>query len=341
MSIPELDNDSANRARNRQAQLTKPAGALGRLETLSIQLCAMTGDMRWLPQPAAVLVFAADHGVAAQGVSAYPQDVTEQMVLNFLRGGAAVNVLARQMGARLLVVDAGVIGDLPEHPSLIKGKIARGTCDLARGTAMTHDEAEQAIALGKRAANLTIDAGARTLVVGEMGIGNTTSATAIIAAFSGRRVAELTGRGTGVDDARFAHKIALIQDALALHATASEGTLRKIGGFEIGAMAGAMLAGAERRTPVIIDGVISSAAAMIAAQVDAKVCNYLIASHVGAEPAHRIALEWLGLEPLLALDLRLGEGTGGLLALPIIESAMRTLQEMATFDEAGVDSRSG
>lgn len=338
-SIPPLDLHAAESARARQATLTKPAGALGRLETLSVRLCSMTSNPAWLPRPAAALVFAADHGVAAQGVSAYPQSVTEQMVHNFLREGAAINVLARQMGTRLLVVDAGVIGDLPEHPHLVAGKIARGTQNFSQGRAMTQREAEQAVALGKRVANLAIDEGAHTLVIGEMGIGNTTSATAITAALSGERVNELAGRGTGVDDERLAHKIALIEYALALHAPASEGTLEKIGGLEIGAMAGAMLAGAQRRTPVIVDGVISSAAAMIAAQINPEVHNYLVASHVGAEPAHRVALAWLGLEPLLALDLRLGEGTGGLLALPIIEAAMRILQEMATFDEAGVAGR--
>ena len=339
ITIPPLDSAAQAAARARQARLTKPAGALGRLETLSIQLAGMTGRLDWLPRRRAVLICAGDHGIAAQGVSAYPQAVTQQMVLNFLAGGAAVNVLARQMGACVTVVDAGVIGDFADHPDLIRGKIAPGTADFSAGPAMTAAQADAALALGKAAVARELAHGLDLLAVGEMGIGNTTSASAIIAAVTGRPVAEVTGRGTGVDDAALRHKVALIEAALARHAPATVDTLAKIGGFEIGAMAGAMLAAAAQRVPVVLDGLISTAAALVAAQIAPDVRHYLIAGHRSVEPGHRAALAWLGLEPLLDLDLRLGEGTGALLAIPLIEAAMRTLQEMATFEAAGVSGR--
>ncbi len=339
ITIPPLDSAAQAAARARQARLTKPAGALGRLETLSIQLAGMTGGLDWLPRRRAVLICAGDHGIAAQGVSAYPQAVTQQMVLNFLAGGAAVNVLARQAGARVTVMDAGVIGDFADHPDLIRGKIAPGTADFSAGPAMTAAQADAALALGKAAVARELAHGLDLLAVGEMGIGNTTSASAIIAAVTGRPVAEVTGRGTGVDDAALRHKVALIEAALARHAPATVDTLAKIGGFEIGAMAGAMLAAAAQRVPVVLDGLISTAAALVAAQIAPDVRHYLIAGHRSVEPGHRAALAWLGLEPLLDLDLRLGEGTGALLAIPLIEAAMRTLQEMATFEAAGVSGR--
>lgn len=337
--LPAPNQAAAAAALQRQARLTKPTGALGRLEALSARYAAITGDWRSRFTQPACLVFAGDHGVAARGVSAYPQTVTRQMVLNFLEGGAAVNVLARQMGAALWVVDAGVIGAFEPHPQLLQGKIAEGTADLSQGPAMSAEQAAAALALGARAAALAFDSGADLLAVGEMGIGNTTSASAIIAACTGRSAAEVTGRGTGLDDARLAAKAALIERALALHAPAQQQTLRKLGGFEIGAMAGAMIAAAQRRVPVVVDGLISTAAALIAEQEAPGVRHVLLASHRSAEPGHRAALAALGLEPLLELDLRLGEGTGALLALPLIEAALRTLQEMATFDEAGVDDR--
>lgn len=338
-SIPPIDTDAMARAAARQARLTKPAGALGRLETLSIRIAGMRGEIDWRPARPGCIVFAADYGVASQGVSAYPQAVTHQMVLNFLRGGAAINVLVRQMGAQLLVVDAGVIGDFEPHSALLSGKIARGTQNLAAGPAMDPEQAEASLALGRRAADRMLDQGVDILALGEMGIGNTTSASATIAAITGRSAAEVTGRGTGLDDSALRAKIAVVEQALARHAPAEVDTLAKLGGFEIGAIAGAALAAAEARVPVIIDGLISTAAALIAAQRDPAVVHYLIASHRGSEPGHAIALAWLGLEPLLDLNLRLGEGTGALLTLPLIEAAQRILQEMATFDEAGVSGR--
>lgn len=338
-TIPPLDEAATAAAHQRQAQLTKPGGALGKLEALSIRLAGMTGQVDWRPERRSVVVCAADHGVVAQGVSAYPQAVTGQMVLNFLAGGAAVNVLARQMNARVTVVDAGVIGSFAAHPDLVADKIAPGTADFTQGPAMTRHQAEQALALGARVFAREANRGVDLLAVGEMGIGNTTSASAVIAAITGHSPAAVTGRGTGVDDAQLLHKISVVERALTYHAPATEETLCKVGGFELGAMAGLMLAAASQRVPVVIDGLISTAAALLAAQLNPAVTSYLIAGHRSAEPGHQLALEWLGLDPLLTLDLRLGEGTGALLAFPLIEAAMRTLQEMATFTQAGVSGR--
>lgn len=337
--IPSLDKAAMAAAQQRQAQLTKPGGALGKLEALSIRLAGMTGQLNWQPTRRSVVVCAGDHGVVAQGISAYPQAVTGQMVLNFLAGGAAVNVLARQMNARVTVVDAGVIGSFAEHPDLVIGKIAPGTADFTQGPAMTPQQAEQALALGAKVFAREAERGVDLLAVGEMGIGNTTSASAVIAAITGHSPAVVTGRGTGVDDAQLLHKISVVEQALAYHTPAAEDTLCKLGGFELGAMAGLMLAAASQRVPVVIDGLISTAAALLAVQRNPAVKNYLIAGHRSAEPGHQVALEWLGLEPLLSLDLRLGEGTGAVLAFPLIEAAMRTLQEMATFAQAGVSGR--
>jgi len=281
-------------------------------------------------------VCAADHGIVAQHVSAYPQSVTAQMVLNFLHGGAAINVLARQMGARVTVVDAGVASAIAPHPDLIVGKIGPGTADFSTGPAMTPDQADAAVALGRHTAEREIERGLDILAVGEMGIGNTTSASAIIAVITGQPVASVTGHGTGITDEQFAHKVSVIQRALDVNQPVARDALAKVGGFEIGTMAGLMLGAAEHRIAVIIDGLISTSAALVAAQVDPAVKGYLIAGHRSVEPGHRLALDWLGLAPLLDLDLRLGEGTGAVLAMPLVEAAMRTLNEMATFDDAGV-----
>jgi nicotinate-nucleotide--dimethylbenzimidazole phosphoribosyltransferase len=336
MNIPPLDTAAAERARQRQDELTKPRGSLGRLESLSIALCGMTGRLDWFPSRPMVFVCAADHGVAAQGVSAYPQQVTAQMVLNFKRGGAAVNALASQMGAALKVVDVGMAGPLPDTTDYTAMRIGQGTRDFTQGEAMTHEQSLHTVTLGQALVRLALSEGANILCLGEMGIGNTTSASAIIAAITGCPVRQVTGRGTGIDDARFEHKIAVIEKALALHAPASEHTLRKVGGFEIGVLASIMLHAAEQRLPVVLDGLITAAAALIAQQADPRVCDYLIASHRSVEIGHKVALDYLGLEPLMDLGLRLGEGTGALLALPLIEAAMRTFQNMATFAEAGV-----
>ncbi|MCL4876907.1 MAG: nicotinate-nucleotide--dimethylbenzimidazole phosphoribosyltransferase [Anaerolineae bacterium] len=332
--IPPLDEKAKQLAAERQALLTKPAGALGRLEALSIRLAGMTGDIQWLPEKRVVVVCAGDHGITAQGVSAYPQEVTRQMVLNFLRGGAAVNVLARQMNARVTVVDTGVAGDLPDHHYLIKRKIAYGTRDFSHEPAMTPEQADQSLQIGLDVlhSELPLD----ILCVGEMGIGNTTVASAMIAVLTGQPVPLLTGRGTGVNDTALRHKIQVIEDALEYHHPIKDNVLQMVGGFEIGAMAGLMIGAASHRLPVVVDGVICTAAALLAVHLVPAVKGYLIASHCSVEPGHQIALDALGLAPLMDLNLRLGEGTGAVLALPMIEAAMRTLQEMATFHDAGV-----
>ncbi|MGQ9887190.1 MAG: nicotinate-nucleotide--dimethylbenzimidazole phosphoribosyltransferase [Aggregatilineales bacterium] len=336
IAIPALDTDTMQRARNRQDTLLKPRGALGQLEALSIRLAGMTGRLDWLPERRAAIVFAGDHGVMAHNVSTVPSSVTAYMVGQFTAGKAAVNALARQMNARLTVVDAGVNADLTLTSTgaarFVAGKVAPGTADFTHEQAMTDTQAGQALQLGADVIAQEIAAGLDIVVLGEMGIGNTTSASAIVAAITGADVRTVTGRGSGVDDDTLARKIALIETALARHAPAEVGTLAKVGGFEIGALAGAMLYAASQRIPVVIDGLICTAAALIAHQLNPAVTRYLIAGHRGAEPGHTVALERLELTPLLALDLRLGEGTGGLLALPIIEGAMRTLSEMGTLD---------
>ena len=331
--IPPLNKMAQANALARHARLVKPDGALGELEALSVRIVGMTGRLDWLPQRKAVIVCAGDHGVVMQGVSTVPSRITAFMVGHFLKGTGAINVLARQMNVRLLVVDAGVAAKLDEHPQLVRSKIAPGTADFSKGPAMTPAQAAQSLQLGLDVAEREIERGLDLLAIGEMGIGNTTSASAIISAITGREPIEVTGRGTGLDDAALQHKIQVIEQALRVNNPVDENPLAKVGGFEIGAMAGLMLGAASARVPVVIDGLICTAAALIAADLRPDVKHYLIAGHRSVEPGHWIALDWLGLRPLLDLDMRLGEGTGAVLAMPIIEAAMRTLQEMATFDD--------
>jgi nicotinate-nucleotide--dimethylbenzimidazole phosphoribosyltransferase len=336
--IPAPDLEAAAAARARQDALTKPPGSLGRLEDLSIQLAAATGSPRPAVARKAVIVMAADHGVAAEGVSAYPAEVTPQMVLNFARGGAAINVLARQAGARVIVVDIGVAADL-DHPAVQNRKIARGTRNMARGPAMTREQAQAAIYEGIDVAQAEAARGLDLAATGDMGIGNTTASAAIIAAVTGRPAADVTGRGTGVDDAGLARKIAVIERALAVNQPNPDDpldVLSKVGGLEIGGLAGVIVGAAARRVPVVIDGFIAGAAALIADRLCPDVRPYLIAGHQSVEIGHRAALDHLGLRPLLDLNLRLGEGTGAVLAFHLIEAAARILNEMATFTEAGV-----
>ena len=338
-SIPPLDLAAEAAARARQNTLTKPPGSLGRLEELSIQLAAITAQSHPSVARKVVIVMAGDHGVAAEGVSAYPAEVTPQMVLNFLRGGAAINVLARQAGARVIVVDVGVAADLAPRPGLVSRKVARGTQNLARGPAMTRAQTEDAIAVGLQVVGAEADNGLDLVATGDMGIGNTTPAAAIVAALTGEAAARVTGRGTGVDDAGLARKVAVIERALALHRPDPHDALEvlsKVGGLEIAGLVGVILGAASRRIPVVIDGFISSAAALAAAGLRPGVRPYLIASHQSVEIGHRVILQHLGLRPLLDLDLRLGEGTGAALAFHLVEAAARILNEMATFDEAGV-----
>lgn len=329
-------------ARARQDRLTKPRGALGRLEALSIQLAGITGQATPRLAHKLVLVMAGDHGVAVEGISAYPQSVTAQMVINFLAGGAAINVLARQTSARVVVADLGVAAALPARPDLVDAKVASGTANLAHGPAMSHDQARQALQTGADLFGRELAAGVDILGTGEMGIGNTTSAAAVAAALTGQDPAWLVGRGTGVDDAGLARKIEVVRRGLAVNTPdPADGldVLAKVGGFEIGGLAGAMLAAAAHRCPVMVDGVIATAAAMIAVTLHPGLRPYLIAAHRSAEPGHDAMLAWLGLEPLLDLGMRLGEGTGAVLGMQLADAACRLLAEMATFDEAGVDDR--
>ena len=337
--IRPLDEAAMAAARARQDQLTKPLGALGRLEALSVQIAGITGALQPPLERKAVIVMAADHGVAAQGVSAYPQEVTPQMVLNFLRGGAAINVLAKQTNARVVVVDIGIASALPSHPQLLARKIALGTHDFTLGQAMTRDEAIAAIETGIVVVEEQAKLGLHVVATGEMGIGNTTASSALIAAFTGATPERVTGWGTGISDTIRQHKVAVIAQSLALHRpdpADAVGVLAAVGGFEIAGLAGVILGAAAHRVPIVLDGLIAGAAALVAAALTPGVVDYCIPSHRSAEQGHAIALRHLGLSPLLELDLRLGEGTGALLAMPLIEAAVRLLNEMATFGEAGV-----
>jgi nicotinate-nucleotide--dimethylbenzimidazole phosphoribosyltransferase len=342
-TIPMIDIDAAKKAEARQNKLTKPAGSLGRLEEISIQLAGMKADPCPKVDRKAVIVMAADHGVALEGVSAFPAEVTPQMVLNFLQGGAAINVLARQAGAGVTIVDIGVASDFdPSLPGLLHRKIAHGTRNMAKGPAMTVAEAEKAIATGIDVLTQVAEKGLDLIATGDMGIGNTTPSSAIVAVMTGLPVAKVTGRGTGVDDAGLAHKIKIIEQAIALNKPDPNNALDvlcKVGGLEIAGLAGVMIAAAARRIPVVVDGFISTAAAMIAVGLVPDVRNYLFGSHKSVEIGHQFMHKHLGLVPLIDLNLRLGEGTGAVLAFHLIEAASRILREMATFTEAGVSDK--
>jgi len=340
--IDALDAGAMAQARARQDRLTKPQGSLGRLELLSVQLAGITGQPLPEIQHKLILTMAADHGVVAERISAYPQEVTRQMVENFLRSGAAINVLGRHIGARVVVVDMGVAADLAPHPNLLVRKIAPGTANIAHGPAMSRQQALQALVAGAEAVEIELEQGLDILGLGEMGIGNTTPSTAIAAALTGDPPAELAGRGTGVDEAGLARKVMVVERALTVNrpdpADALD-VLARVGGFEIGGMAGAMLAAAAHRRPVLIDGFISTAAAMIAVALAPAARPYLIAAHRSRERGHCRMLDWLELQPLLDLDMRLGEGTGAALGISLAEAACKLLCEMATFAEARVSEK--
>ena len=341
-AIGPLDADAMAAAEARQGMLTKPPGSLGRLESLSVQLAGITGQPIPTITGKAVIVAAGDHGVAAEGVSAYPAEVTPQMVFNFLAGGAAINALARQAGADIMVIDAGVAVDLEPQPGLTIAKVGYGAGNIARGPAMSRPDAIRCLEIGIAAANERADAGANVIAGGDMGIGNTTPSAAITAVVTGAEVATVTGRGTGVDDATLAAKIATIQRALDTNRPdGSDGldVLTKVGGLEIGVLAGVMLGAAARNCVVIVDGFISGAAALIAWRLCPAAAARFIAGHCSVEPGHNVALQAMGLTPLLDMQMRLGEGTGAALAMHIVEAAARCLAEMATFAEAGVSDR--
>ena len=341
-SITEPDRDAKTRALGRQGQLTKPPGSLGRLEDLSVWLAGVYGTEKPVVRGKAVIVCAGDHGVTTEGVSAFPSSVTPAMVMNFLGGGAAVSAIARAVGARVYVLDAGVNADLPDHPDLIAGKVRRGAGNIAVEPAMTRPEATRAIMVGAQAAQEAIRDGANLIAAGDMGIGNTTPCAAITAFVTRLEPRVVTGRGTGVQDEALERKVRAVERAIqraqnaGLEPTDGLGILEHLGGLEIAAMAGVMLQGAALRVPVVVDGFIAGAAALVAVAVNPKVGAFLTASHVSQEPGHVAQLEHLHLEPLFDLRLRLGEGTGALLAMPLLEAAARTLSEMMTFQEAGI-----
>lgn len=341
-AIRPLEEGAMAAARARQDQLTKPQGSLGRLEDLAVQLAGITGQVRPSLPRKAVVVMAADHGVTAEGVSAYPSEVTPQMVMNFLAGGAAINVLARRAGARVVVVDVGVASQLPAHDGLVHRKVALGTRNLAVQPAMTGEEAAKAIRVGIEVVEAELEKGLDLVATGDMGIGNTTASSAIVSVLTGRPVAEVVGRGTGIDDAGLGRKVRAIEKGiLATRPDPSDPmeVLAKVGGLEIAGLVGVILAGAAHRLPVVVDGFISGAAALVAAAICPRVRSYLIASHRSVEVGHQALLQALDLQPILDLNLRLGEGTGAAIAMHLIDDALAVQNEMATFAEAGVSEK--
>ncbi|MCL6631910.1 MAG: nicotinate-nucleotide--dimethylbenzimidazole phosphoribosyltransferase [Alicyclobacillus herbarius] len=332
---------AAQRVETHLELLTKPPGSLGRLEALTIRLAAVMGSLDVADLSPVCLLFAADHGVAAEGVSAYPQKVTEQMVINIAEGGAVSSVLARQHGIPLEVVDVGVKQTI-RHPRVVSCKVRPGTNNFVHGPAMTKADAEAAVRVGIERVMAASQAGRRFLLVGEMGIANTTAAAAMAAVLGEWTPAEVTGAGTGISDAQRAHKVKVIERAIAANQSASDPweILACFGGFEIAALSGAILAAAAQRMPILLDGLMTGVAALWACRLAPHTRDYLIASHVSAEPGHRLVLQRLGIEPLLDLNLRLGEASGGLLAWPLIESALSVFRNTATFSSAGVSGPS-
>ena len=340
--IQQTDSRLLAQAQTRLDRLTKPIGSLGRLEELAARYVMITGEMKPAVPRGAVFTFAADHGVTAEGVSAYPSAVTPQMVLNFLRGGAGVNVLARHAGIEVRVVDIGVAFDFEAAPGLIHKKVMPGTKNLLVESAMSSMQAEQALQVGIELATEAAQQGIGLIGTGEMGIGNTTASSAITAVMTRRPVSEVTGRGSGIDDASHARKIDVIQRALDLHRLDSANALKvlaAVGGLEIGGLVGLILGAAAARIPVVLDGFIAGAAALIAVGLQPRCKDYLIASHRSVERGHEAILNHLGLKPLFDLDLRLGEGTGACLGMSLVLAAIKIFTEMATFDEAGVSER--
>jgi len=334
----------AKQAQARLDSLTKPRGSLGRLEELAKQVVSITGNLSHKIKKKAIVVMAADHGVVEEGISAYPGEVTGQMVYNFLNGGAAINVLARHIGAEVLVVDIGVAADFQEHQWLVLKKIDYGTKNMVKGSAMTYDQAVKSLEVGIEAAEKMINKGYDIIATGDMGIGNTTASSAIAAVICRTDIESVTGCGTGIDNRCLENKINVIKKAISVNKPdAADGidVLSKVGGFEIGGIAGIILGCAAGRTPVVIDGFISGAGALIASAISPDSTNYMIASHCSAEKGHRIVLDKLGLKPLFNFDMRLGEGTGAAIGINIAEASVKILNEMATFSQAGVSGKNG
>ena len=341
--IPAIDNQKRKQAQIRQDMLTKPRGSMGLLETLSVDIAGMTGLIAPELKNRSVFLMAADHGIAREGVSPYPPEVTAQMVMNFLNRGAAINVLTRQTCSDVVIVDIGVNYDFPEIPGLIRRKIAHGTANMLNGPAMTVSQTEAALQAGMDILNDAADKGLQMAAVGEMGIGNTTSASAITAVLCGKQAREVTGRGTGLDDEGLQKKIGIIEQVLEKRTPNPDDPmdiLCKVGGLEIAGMAGVVIAAASIRIPLVMDGLISTAAAALAAAMVPGVGDYLIAGHRSPEIGHKYLLEKLGKRPLLQLDMRVGEGTGAALAFSLIDASMNILRDMATFESAGISDKS-
>ncbi|WP_252374935.1 MULTISPECIES: nicotinate-nucleotide--dimethylbenzimidazole phosphoribosyltransferase [unclassified Nonomuraea] len=366
-AIRPADQRALAEARAHQDRLTKPRGSLGAMEDVAVRLAGAAGACPPpAPWPAALAIFAADHGVHARGVSPWPQEVTVQMVANFLSGGAVANAFAAQADVPVTVVDVGVAADLPDAPGLVKHKIAYGTADLSQGPAMTVDQAVRALEVGIVVARGLVAEGARCLIAGDMGIANTTASAALVSVFTGKDPAEVTGRGTGIDDRTYERKVATVRRTLQVNglAAGAEGrgssvpppgearplsagsspsealrALAAVGGFEHAAIAGFILHGAAARVPVILDGMIAGAGALVAAALDPAAIDHCVAGHRSAEPGHAVTLDHLGLRPLVDLELRLGEGTGALLAHPLVCAAVRVMHDVATFDAAGVTEK--
>lgn len=339
--IGALDERAMQLARARQDVLTKPQGSLGRLEELSIRIAGITGKHQPRIERKVIITMAGDHGVVDAGVSLYPQEVTVQMVHNFLTGGAGINVLSRFVGARVTVVDMGVKHDIAGGEKLVREKIGHATKNMAEGPAMTAKQARDSVEVGIKVFEAELAKGLDIVGTGDMGIGNTTSSSAICAAMTGRRASDVTGRGTGVGDDQLSHKVQIVQKALDVNRPVGSNALdvlTKVGGFEIGGIAGVILGAAANRVPVVIDGFISGAGAMIAAGLSPRTKDFMIASHLSVEPGHKAMMDFLGLKPLFDLDMRLGEGTGGCLGIFMCEAAVRILSEMATFEQAGVST---
>lgn len=349
--IGDLDYDLMAKTQKRLDNLTKPQGSLGRLEELAKQIVGITGKKNPSLKNKVIITMAGDHGVTEEKVSAYPKEVTPQMVYNFMRGGAAINVLARQAGARIVVVDMGVAAPIQIITDNIQDvnalfrerKVNLGTANFTKGPAMTRNEAITSIQKGIDIVEDEIKNGADIIGTGDMGIGNTTASAAVIAVLSKQSVEKITGRGTGIDDKTLAHKIAVIKKGIKVNKPNIKDpidVLAKLGGFEIGGIAGVILGCAAGRIPVVIDGFISTAAALIAVRLKPEVRNFIIAGHCSYEKGHRITLDNMQLVPLLDLNMRLGEGTGAVLAMYLIDSSLRILNEMSTFDDAGVSKKS-
>lgn len=339
--IQPLDTEAMSKAKERQNSLTKPRGSLGVLEDLSAQIAGIRGEILPTIKEKVIITMVGDHGVVEEGVTAYPKEVTVQMVYNFVKGGAGVNVLAGHVGARVVIVDIGVAADIND-PYVVSSKVGYGTRNMAKGPAMTRGDAIKSITVGVDILEEELKKGVDIVGVGDMGIGNTTPSSAIVACITGKPVDDVTGRGTGISDATFKRKVIIIKRALETNKPSPHDPidiLAKVGGFEIGGIAGVILAAAAYKVPVVIDGFITGASALIAAALAPSVRSYLIAAHRSVEKGHETILNWLELRPLLDLRMRLGEGTGAALGISLAEAACKVLREMATFAGAGVSER--